>query len=278
MLLSDLGSALAAAAAAGAAGAESARLARLQFAHAETLAPLATLLGLVGDTPLRQGADAGAGADAGSSGDSVQRDTKAATAAAAAGRQVVDAGAGGGDPQSGRGAPVACPAGTDPALLAAAGSGDAGDTDADANGADDGGGSGGNGGSSAAAAAARGWGARVSPLGANLLVLLYRSKAAADDDGPPKHLVRVALNEQLLPLPLCGGATDCELGEFLRRAVAPRALTAEGLARLCGGGGGDDSGLESGNGGLERSALWQDEDEEGEGDRSWEMAGGLPLS
>lgn len=81
--------------------------------------------------------------------------------------------------------------------------------------------------------ASRAWrGGRVAPLGANLVAALYRSES-----DPRRHVVRLAHNEQVVSLPGCGGALECDLEEFLDRVVAPRAASAARLLELCEAGG-----------------------------------------
>lgn len=66
-------------------------------------------------------------------------------------------------------------------------------------------------------------GSTVSPLGANLALVLYRRQPGKGVSGPEHHhLVRVLYNEQVVTLPGCGSA-DCPLEDFLRVVVADKA-------------------------------------------------------
>lgn len=91
-------------------------------------------------------------------------------------------------------------------------------------------------------------GGRVSPLGANLVVALYRSQSS-----PGSFKVRFAHNEQVLSLPFCGdGGTDCGLEDFLERVVAGKAASAAQLMQMCDAAGSSSSSSAAGpdNGGI----------------------------
>jgi len=75
----------------------------------------------------------------------------------------------------------------------------------------------------------------ISPLGANLALVLYRRTAPGG--GGPDHLVRLLYNEQVVPLPGCAGAgaaggPDCPLDAFL--AAAAEATGGSGAAVAAG--------------------------------------------
>lgn len=72
---------------------------------------------------------------------------------------------------------------------------------------------------------------KVAPLGANLAIVLYRNSTGRPRAG--EHLVRLLYNEQVLPVPGCGGQLDCPLDTFLQVVVAGKA-EPEQLARVCG--------------------------------------------
>jgi hypothetical protein len=124
-------------------------------------------------------------------------------------------------------------------------------------------------------------GGRVAPLGANLVVVLYRDKAR-----PGRYLVRFAHNEQVVRPALCGGggsgsggSSDCDLGEFLA-AAAKRSVDVPGLLAMCdaSNGGGSSSSSSSKLGSrVDASSSSSSEDEDG-GAGGWETADGLPLA
>jgi len=82
-------------------------------------------------------------------------------------------------------------------------------------------------------------GGRIAPLGANLVVALYRSTRH-----PGRHLVRFIHNEQVLAPAFCGGRTDCDLEEFLEGVVAGSGASAAQLLQMCGGGAAGAAGLQ----------------------------------
>lgn len=100
-------------------------------------------------------------------------------------------------------------------------------------------------------------GGRVAPYGANLAVVLYRLRDVVGGTSstgaaapPPRHLVRLLHNEQVVAVPGCAPAgpsgLECDLEEFLQ-VVGARA-DAGALQRLCGAAAASNGGGGGGNG------------------------------
>lgn len=88
------------------------------------------------------------------------------------------------------------------------------------------------------AAAGRTWrSGMISPLGANLALVLYRRTVNSSGGGGPDHLVRLLYNEQVVALPGCasaagggGAGLDCPLDAFLAAAAAATGGSAAAVA------------------------------------------------
>ncbi len=79
---------------------------------------------------------------------------------------------------------------------------------------------------------------RISPLGGNIALVLYRREEGAAPANSPKHRVRLTWNEQVLQLPGCS-ELDCDLEEFLAVVTAGHKADASRFGDMCAAAGGN---------------------------------------